>query len=466
MEIPFIQQGFLRPSVMPDQPPQRLIFQLGTNNWQSEQEFAPGSGILHEQHHNTFNAMPGVNSHSVFPSRVQRFERPDVRVFELDHDIPICESVSPVSSYRWHSMSEDEFEAYRVRLRDFVIAYIDEVEADLGRSFDLFIAHHAFLNPLVMADVNRERVARGKPAVPLFAFVHGTALLMFKHEMKGGDPEYPPRFYPRWIKDKVFDAVSGVLVISNSQSERFLSIFSDYNPERVFVAPNGIDPAVFHVDDTLERDTVLSRFPTKPYEGSAAAPSSIPPGFDRIVLFVGKFADIKRIDCLLRAAVAYEKVAAEAGLRVATLIAGSGPLADQRLYQDLATDLGLSGAFFIGPHSQPNLAQLYNIADVGVFPTKIEAFGLVFLECMACGTPVIGTAAGGPLEFVDDTAGELVTDFESNEEFTTALGETIARALVQDWKRGKAAAALAIASRYTLTVQCDLILKSVDALTA
>ena len=48
-----------------------------------------------------------------------------------------------------------------------------------------------------------------------------------------------------------------------------------------------------------------------------------------------------------------------------------------------------------------------NIADLGVFPTKIEAFGLVFLECMACGTPVIGTAAGGPLEFVDDRVGEL-----------------------------------------------------------
>ena len=79
----------------------RLIFQLGSNNWQSEEEFAPGSGILHEQHHQTFNAMPGVVCHSVFPSRVQRFKRFDVRVFPLDHDIPICESVSPVSSYRY-----------------------------------------------------------------------------------------------------------------------------------------------------------------------------------------------------------------------------------------------------------------------------------------------------------------------------------------------------------------------------
>ena len=84
----------------------RLIFQLGTNNWQRDGEFAPGSGILHESHHHAYNALPGVRCYSMYPSRRQRFEDEDVHVFPLEHDIPICESVSPVSSYRWHSMSE------------------------------------------------------------------------------------------------------------------------------------------------------------------------------------------------------------------------------------------------------------------------------------------------------------------------------------------------------------------------
>lgn len=411
-----------------------------------------------------FNEMPGVVCHSVFPSRVQRFTRPDVRVFELDHDIPICESVSPVSSFRFHSMSDDDFEAYRTRLRDFVVSYIDEVERDLGVSFDLFIAHHSFLNPLVMADVNRVRVTRGQSAVPLFAFVHGTALLMFRHEMEGVDPAYPPRFHPRWISEGVFDDVRGVFVISDSQRDRFLSVFDGYDPDRVFIAPNGIDPAVFNVDETLDRDAVLANFPTKPYEGSAQVSAAIPTGYDRMVLFVGKFADIKRIDCLLHAARDYEATAKSAGLGVATVIAGSGPLEDQRLYQDMALELGVNSAYFIGPHSQPDLAKLYNVADVGVFPTKIEAFGLVFLECMACGTPVIGTAAGGPLDFVTDSAGELVTDFDDNADFSVALGETVGRALVEDWKRSKATAAIDIASRYTLAVQCERMLKAVDTL--
>jgi glycosyltransferase involved in cell wall biosynthesis len=286
---------------------------------------------------------------------------------------------------------------------------------------------------------------------------------MFRHEMEGVDPAYPPRFHPRWIRERVFDDVNGVFVISGSQSDRFLSVFDDYDPDRVFITPNGIDPAVFNVDETSTRDAVLARFPTKPYEGSAQASTDIPSGYDRMVLFVGKFADIKRIDCLLHAARDYEETASAAGLRVATVIAGSGPVEDQRLYQDMAVELGLTGAYFVGPQPQPALAQLYNVADLGVFPTKIEAFGLVFLECMACGTPVVGTAAGGPLEFVDDRVGELVTDFDDNAEFTVALGETIGRALVEDWKRTKSAAAVDVASHYTLERQCQRMLASVDA---
>jgi glycosyltransferase involved in cell wall biosynthesis len=102
------------------------------------------------------------------------------------------------------------------------------------------------------------------------------------------------------------------------------------------------------------------------------------------------------------------------------------------------------------------------VADLGVFPTKFEAFGLVFLECIACGTPVIGTAAGGPLEFVDASVGELVFDHESNEDFALALGETISRSLLENWKPQRREAALRVASGYTLTVQCESMLRGVD----
>jgi len=37
------------------------------------------------------------------------------QVFKIEHDIPICESVSPNSSYRWHSMTEEQYDAYLKR---------------------------------------------------------------------------------------------------------------------------------------------------------------------------------------------------------------------------------------------------------------------------------------------------------------------------------------------------------------
>ena len=129
----------------------RLIFQLGTNNWQRGGEFAPGSGILHEAHHHAYNALPGLRCYSMYPSRRQRFREEQVRVFALDHDIPICESISPTSNYRWHSMSDDEVDAYRKRLTDEVAEWIDEIEDGTGDRFVLGIAHHGFMNTVVHA---------------------------------------------------------------------------------------------------------------------------------------------------------------------------------------------------------------------------------------------------------------------------------------------------------------------------
>ena len=91
------------------------MFHIGTNNWQRQGEFAPGSGILHASMHDTFNSMPGVKCYSIFPSKVQTdpTDDPTFKVFKLSHDIPICESVSPNSSFRWHSMDDEAFVADR-----------------------------------------------------------------------------------------------------------------------------------------------------------------------------------------------------------------------------------------------------------------------------------------------------------------------------------------------------------------
>ena len=128
-----------------------MIFQLGTNNWQREckngsgLEFALGSGVLHEGHHNAYNKMDGVRSYSMYPSNKQG-QPPagsDYKVFELAHDIPICESASPNSSKRWHGFSDQEFQAYVERLEQEVYDYMQKCEEREGEPpFAMMVAHH------------------------------------------------------------------------------------------------------------------------------------------------------------------------------------------------------------------------------------------------------------------------------------------------------------------------------------
>ncbi|HST67272.1 MAG TPA: glycosyltransferase [Mycobacteriales bacterium] len=449
----------------------RLIFQLGTNNWQRDGEFAPGSGILHEAHHHAYNALPGWHDYSMYPSKVQRFRAEDVRVFELDHDIPIAESVSPTSSYRWHSMSEAEVTAYRERLTNEVAAWMEEIEAGSDGRFELLIAHHGFMNTVVLRDVNRRRVAAGKPRVPLLCFVHGTELKMYNHERSGDDPaEFPPRFLPYMKSEKIFDfadpehGVDVVASISAEQIEAFLDVFPEFPRDRVVLSHNGYNQDVFRLlpEPAIDRAGVLAGFSTQPVSG---APEPVAPadGFDAVVAFCGKFADWKRLDALLRAAASYE--ADET--RILTLVIGSGPVEAQAQLQDLAASLGLRRTYFLGPRAQDELAVLFNCADVGCFPSYREPFGLVFIECMACGTPVIGADSGGPRDFVTPEVGVLVPETDDRAELARSLADAVRRAVAEDWKHTKGPAAeLYARTTFTVVGQVANLLSEINRLTA
>ena len=378
-------------------------------------------------------------------------------------------------------MSEDEFDAYRRRLTREVLDFMEQAEAERGEHFTLAIAHHTFLNPLVMRDVLTERHRRGKPRMPLVCFVHGTALKMYVQEKSGlNTDEFPMRFLKLIQKEGVFDyaghvgrpgsfGIDACVAISNQQVDALEEIFPEFPRDRVAVSPNGYDQQVFHpvsepLDAYRQRDKVLAQFTTMPYKGSErpAGPVAMDGGFEKVVIFCGKFADWKRLDCLLNAAVEYEKLG-----RVATLIVGSGPHADQVTMQDMAfKTLGLKNVFFLGPRPQPELATLYSAADVGCFPSYKEPFGLVFIECMGCGTPVIGANSGGPRDFVSPEVGALVTETDDRTALAAELAQVIGMALREDWKDTKGPAALKKArGNYSVKAQCQNLLADIQRLT-
>ena len=105
-------------------------------------------------------------------------------------------------------------------------------------------------------------------------------------------------------------------------------------------------------------------------------------------------------------------------------IAGDGE--ERESLSELHKQLGLRNTFFLGNQKQDELRRLYNAADVFVMPSRREPFGLVALEAMACGLPVVGSNEGGLPEFINSQVGTLVSP-EDEEAFCAAILNELTR---------------------------------------
>ena len=154
-------------------------------------------------------------------------------------------------------------------------------------------------------------------------------------------------------------------------------------------------------------------------------------------------------------------------MRYDFIVIGSGPVEAQVQMHDLAAQLGLRRTYFLGPRPQDELAVLFNCADVGCFPSYREPFGLVFIECMACGTPVIGADSGGPRDFVTPEVGLLVPETDDRQALAASLAAAVIRAVDEDWKSAKGSTAEAYATdNFSVVTQVSKLLTEVDRLTS
>jgi D-inositol-3-phosphate glycosyltransferase len=117
----------------------------------------------------------------------------------------------------------------------------------------------------------------------------------------------------------------------------------------------------------------------------------------KLILFVGRIEPLKGIDTLLRAGA---RLAARRGDLCLTIVGGesdpSRANAEQRRLQQLAQELDIGErVFWVGARGHRLLPLYYNAADLLVMPSHYESFGMVALEALACGTPVVASGVGG-----------------------------------------------------------------------
>jgi glycosyltransferase involved in cell wall biosynthesis len=165
-------------------------------------------------------------------------------------------------------------------------------------------------------------------------------------------------------------------------------------------------------------DTDLFCFHAQPYEYVPLEGLLRP-----LALFVGRVSYEKNIESFLKLKMSGTKI-----------VCGVGPL-------ELSLKTRYPEVTWLGLLAREELAKVYAAADVFVFPSKSETFGLVLLEAMACGTPVAAYPVDGPLEVLRDAQGESrggILDANllsgANQALTLPRSEARQRAVQFSWR--------------------------------
>ena len=194
------------------------------------------------------------------------------------------------------------------------------------------------------------------------------------------------------------------IVCASQHEKHLLARLYDADPERIAVVPCGVDLDLFRPQDK---------------EAARRALGPLLAGDERIILFVGRIEPLKGIDILINAAA---QLGEESDFHV--LIVGGDRRSRQQVshLQELASDLGIGERVcFLGAVDHEQLPLYYNAADVCVVPSFYESFGLVALEAMACGTPVVASRVGGLTGTVRDGETGYLISWRCPEPFAERL---------------------------------------------
>jgi len=209
-----------------------------------------------------------------------------------------------------------------------------------------------------------------------------------------------------------------VICNSHYMREEIEGVFN-LPPDKISIIPNGIRPEAFQV--AAPDPAVRQRF---------AGPG------EKILFFIGRLVREKGVQVLLGALPQIRERFPD----VRVIIAGQGPYGEE--LHRLSVHLGLDRQVtFAGYIDEETRNQLYAQADLAIFPSLYEPFGLVALEAMAAGTPVVVGDSGGFAETVEHGVNGVRVPAENAsalaEQVCTLLGDPelgrrLARRALQD----------------------------------
>src|SRR5207249_7288055 len=262
-----------------------------------------------------------------------------------------------------------------------------EFQARHGREYDLVHSHY-WLSGVA------GRALKNVWDVPHVIMFHTLAEAKNRHNSSEREPLYR-------IKSEQDVAQHSDHIICASEGEKSMLMDVYGAPaHRVTIVPCGVDTLRFR---PMKRHRVRCRL---------GLPEDLP-----IILFVGRIEPLKGIDVLIRATAQLETPAR------LLVIGGDANDSDRKAeLLVLAEELGVAGRLsFLNAVPHSDLPLYYNAADVCVVPSYYESFGLVALEAMACGVPVVASRVGGLKETVQDGRTGYLVPWRCPERFAERL---------------------------------------------
>lgn len=274
------------------------------------------------------------------------------------------------------------------RLDEFTAGVRTQVAAE-GLRYDLIHSHY-----WLSAAVARELAASWR--LPIIQMFHTLGLV--KREVMDEDVDGESDVRVEIERQAVRDAAA-VVAASEIEAGELTQMYG-IERRKLAVIPCGVDPEVFRPIRQADAREALGRDQC-----------------ERLIVFVGRIEQIKGVDVLLKSLGLLFFRRPELRSEVCLVVVGGAldPDDDAPETEKLVELRRLVHAHrmednvdFVGSAAQERLALWYAAADLCAVPSLTESFGLVALEAMACGTPVVATRVGGLQTVVEDGVSGLL----------------------------------------------------------
>ena len=276
-------------------------------------------------------------------------------------------------------------------LPEHVPSFVSAVDAFKGEqrlTYELIHSHY-WLSGVAGSELS---MSWGVPHVSMF---HTTALTKMLARTGEQEPE------GRVKAERAVMVDADAIIVSTEQERSDMARLYGTNSGKISVLPAGVDLELFKPDVKTEARRSLG-LPDR-----------------NVVLSVGRVEPLKGFDILLQAMASLD----ERSDNMVVIVGGDEDASPElERLRTLGERLGLDGNVrFTRAVSQERLSMYYNAADIFVMPSYYESFGLVALEAMACGVPVIASRVSGPRSFVKSGVTGYLIDRRCPEPFAQRL---------------------------------------------